>query len=44
MVIIGFLEIRRIGAQDGAVFDMENVVVGITDPVTPVWQMLALGI
>lgn len=43
-VIIGFLEIRSIGAQDGAVFDIENVVVGITDPVTPVRQMLALGL
>lgn len=42
-VMIGFLEIRRIGAEDGAVFDMNNVVVGITNPVTPLWQMIGLA-
>lgn len=42
-VMVGFLEIRRIGAEDGAVFDINNVVVGITNPVTPIWQMLGLA-
>lgn len=42
VVIIGLLSIQVIGLQAGAVFDLSNTVVGITEPQVPVWPLLGI--
>jgi hypothetical protein len=42
VVIIGLLSVQVIGLQAGAVFDLGNTVVGITEPQVPIWPLLAI--
>lgn len=42
-ILVGLLEIRRIGVHDGAVFDFNNVVTGIGEPGVPLLQLLGLA-
>lgn len=44
VVIVGLLSIQAIGVQAGAIFDLKNTVVGITEPRVPVWPLLAIAI
>lgn len=43
VVIVGMLEVRAIGAEAGAVYDLSNNVVGITRPQVPLLPLLAVA-
>lgn len=44
VVVVGLLSVQVIGLQAGAVFDLSNTVVGITEPQMPIWPLLAIVI
>ena len=41
---VGLLAIRAIGARDGAVFDLTNTLVAITEPHVPYVEMVSIAI
>lgn len=41
--LIGLLELQRIATESGAVFDLNNMLTAITEPETPVIQMMGLA-
>lgn len=41
---VGLLTIRAIGARDGAVFDLTNALVAITEPHVPYVEMISIAI
>lgn len=42
VAIVGLLSVQIIGLEAGAVLDLSNTVVGITDPQVPIWPLLAI--
>lgn len=44
VLVVGVLEIHSIGARAGAVYDLNNVVVGITRPGVPWLQLVAIAL
>lgn len=44
VLVVGVLEIHSIGARAGAVYDLNNVVVGITRPGVPWLQLVGIAV
>lgn len=44
VLVVGVLEIHATGARAGAVYDLRNVVVGITQPAVPWLQLAAIAL
>lgn len=44
VLAVGLLTIRAIGARDGAVFDLTNALVAITEPHVPFVEMISIAL
>lgn len=44
VILVGALTVQVIGLQAGAVFDLSNTVVAVTEPRHPVWPSVAIAV